>query len=63
MERVDICAPGDQECLCQGVDASNNCISQADCKPEDLRCQFAKAATEAFPLPPAPNPQLCGPPG
>ena len=61
MERVEICAPGDQECLCQGVDASNNCISQSGCKPEDLRCQFAKAATDAFPLPPPPNPALSGP--
>lgn len=61
MERVEICAPGDQECLCQGVDASNDCISQAGCKPDDLRCQFAREATAAFPLPPAPNPALCGP--
>lgn len=61
MELVEICDPADQECLCQGTDADGNCISQAGCKAEDLQCEFAKTATDAYPLPPAPNPDLCGP--
>ncbi|MDI1482500.1 multicopper oxidase domain-containing protein [Polyangium sp. y55x31] len=61
MELVEICPEGDTACLCQGTDAAGNCISQAGCKAEDLQCQFAKEATDAFPLPPAPNPALCGP--
>jgi L-ascorbate oxidase len=61
MELVEICPEGDTTCLCQGTDAQGNCISQAACQTDDLQCQFAKAATEAFPLPPAPNPALCGP--
>ena len=60
MELLEICAPGDQSCLCQGTDAGGKCISSADCKPTDKRCQFAKAATAAYPLPPAPDPMLCG---
>ena len=61
MERIEICEPADQACLCQGTDANGNCISQADCQSDDLQCQFAKTATDAYPLPPAPNPALCGP--
>lgn len=60
MELLEICAPGDQACLCQGTDANGACISQADCQAADKRCQFAKAATAAYPAPPAPNPMLCG---
>lgn len=61
MELLEICAKGDQNCLCQGVDGSGKCISQSDCKATDKRCQYAKTATAAYPLPPAPNPMLCGP--
>ena len=61
MELLEICAEGDMSCLCQGTDANGNCISQAGCKAEDKQCQFAKEAADAFPLPPAPNPGLCGP--
>lgn len=61
MELVEICDPSDQECLCMGTDANGACIPQGGCKPEDLQCQFAKTATDAYPLPPAPNPGLCGP--
>ncbi|MDC0683641.1 multicopper oxidase family protein [Sorangium atrum] len=61
MELVEICDPGDEECLCQGTDESGACISQAGCQPDDLACQFAKTATDAYPAPPPPNPELCGP--
>ena len=61
MELVEICPEGDTACLCMGTDGQGNCISQAGCKADDLHCQFAKAATDAYPLPPAPNPALCGP--
>ncbi len=61
MELTEICAAGDEACLCQGKDANGQCISQAGCKADDKRCQFAKAATDAAPLPPAPDPALCGP--
>lgn len=61
MELVEICPAGDTACLCQGTDGQGNCISQAGCQADDLQCQFAKTATDAFPLPPAPNPALCGP--
>ncbi|MCK6589402.1 MAG: multicopper oxidase domain-containing protein, partial [Polyangiaceae bacterium] len=61
MELVEICDPSDQECLCMGTDASGACVSQAGCLPEDKQCQFAKTATDAYPLPPPPNPALCGP--
>lgn len=60
MELLEICAPGDTACQCQGTDGSGKCISQADCKAEDKRCQFARSATASFPLPPPPNPMLCG---
>jgi L-ascorbate oxidase len=60
MELVEICPEGDQECLCLGTDANGQCIRQGDCLAEDKQCQFARAATEAYPLPPAPNPALCG---
>ena len=61
MELHEICLAGDEACRCQGKDMNGNCISQGDCKAEDKRCQYAKLATEAFPAPPKPNPQLCGP--
>lgn len=61
MELVEICDPNDQSCLCLGTDASGACISQAGCLPDDKQCQFAKTATDAYPLPPPPNPALCGP--
>ncbi|MFT3775800.1 MAG: multicopper oxidase domain-containing protein [Minicystis sp.] len=61
MERVEIRDPDDQACLCQGTDANGNCISQAGCQSDDLQCQFAKTAADAYPLPPPPNPALCGP--
>lgn len=61
MELVEICDPADQDCQCLGTDANGECISQGACLPEDLQCQFAKTATDAYPLPPAPNPALCGP--
>lgn len=61
MELVEICDPGDEACRCMGTDASGACISQAGCMPDDLQCQFAKTATDAYPLPPAPDPALCGP--
>lgn len=60
MELLEICAPGDTSCLCQGTDSGGKCISAADCKAGDKRCQFAKAATAAYPLPPLPDPMLCG---
>lgn len=59
MELVEICDPSDQDCLCLGADANGDCIPQGGCKPEDLQCQFAKTATDAYPLPPAPDPALC----
>jgi L-ascorbate oxidase len=61
MELVEICAPGDQTCLCQGTDANGNCIPQSGCKAEDKQCQYAETVTDAYPAPPAPNPALCGP--
>jgi hypothetical protein len=61
MELTEICAAGDEACLCQGKDMNGQCISQAGCKADDKRCQFAKAAAEAAPLPPPPDPALCGP--
>ena len=59
MELLEICAPGDTDCLCQAKDAMGNCVSQADCKAGDKRCLYAKSATASFPLPPPPNPMLC----
>ncbi len=61
MELVEICKPGDTDCLCLGTDDKGNCIPQSGCKADDKRCQFAAAASAAAPLPPAPNPALCGP--
>jgi L-ascorbate oxidase len=61
MELVEICDPADQECLCLGTDANGQCIPQGGCLVDDLQCQFAETATAAYPLPPAPNPDLCGP--
>lgn len=61
MELVELCAEGDAECLCQGTDADGACISQAGCQADDLACQFAAEATASYPLPPAPDPALCGP--
>jgi len=61
MERVEICDPDDADCLCLGTDEMGNCIPQGGCMPDDLQCQFARAATEAYPAPPAPDPGLCGP--
>jgi L-ascorbate oxidase len=61
MELTEICAAGDEACLCQGKDMNGQCISQAGCKADDKRCQFAKAAADAAPLPPPPDPALCGP--
>ncbi|AKT42598.1 multicopper oxidase family protein [Chondromyces crocatus] len=61
MELVEICAAGDRECLCLGTDENGACISQAGCLPEDTQCQFAEAATAAYPAPPLPDPTLCGP--
>jgi L-ascorbate oxidase len=61
MELVEICEPNDSQCLCLGTDENGQCISQAGCKPDDLACQFAKTATDAYPAPPPPNPELCGP--
>jgi L-ascorbate oxidase len=61
MELVEICDPSDKECLCMGMDQNGACLSQAGCLPEDRQCQFAKAATDAYPLPPALSPALCGP--
>lgn len=60
MELVEICDPADTDCLCLGTDPMGQCIPQGTCMPDDLRCQFAKSATDAYPLPPAPNPALCG---
>ncbi|WP_437682494.1 multicopper oxidase family protein [Sorangium sp. So ce131] len=60
MELVEICDPEDRECLCLGDDESGACIPQGGCLPEDLQCQFAKAATDAYPAPPAPDRELCG---
>lgn len=61
MELVEICDPADKECQCLGTDGQGQCIPQSGCKEDDLACQFAKEATDAYPLPPAPNPALCGP--
>ncbi|EYF00468.1 Blue copper oxidase CueO precursor [Chondromyces apiculatus DSM 436] len=61
MELVEICAPGDQACLCLGTDENGGCISQAGCMAGDAQCQFAEKATEAYPAPPPPDPALCGP--
>ena len=61
MELTELCAAGDEDCLCQGEDANGQCISQAGCKADDKRCQFAKKAADAAPLPPAPAPALGGP--
>jgi FtsP/CotA-like multicopper oxidase with cupredoxin domain len=60
MELQEICAPGDRDCLCLGSDGAGGCISQAGCKADDPRCEHARRATEAFPLPPPPDPKLCG---
>jgi len=61
MELLEICAPGDLSCLCQKIDGTGQCIKQSDCQASDKRCQYARAATAAFPLPPPPDPMLCGP--
>lgn len=61
MELVEICPAGDTACLCQGTDGQGNCISQAGCQADDLQCQFAQAATEAYPMPPLPLPPFCAP--
>lgn len=61
MELVEICPTGDTACLCQGMDMQGNCVSQADCQADDLQCQFAKAATDAYPAPPLPPPAFCAP--
>ena len=61
MELIEICAPDDTECQCLGTDENGACIPQSGCLEDDAQCQFAKTATDAYPLPPAPNPALCGP--
>lgn len=61
MELIEICSAGDTACLCQGTDGQGNCISQAGCQADDLQCQFAKAATDAYPMPPLPPPAFCAP--
>jgi len=61
MELVEICPAGDTACLCQGTDGQGNCISQAGCQTDDLQCQFANAATNAYPAPPLPPPAFCAP--
>ncbi|MFO0748239.1 MAG: multicopper oxidase domain-containing protein [Myxococcota bacterium] len=61
MELVEICAPDDLECQCQRFD-DGQCVSQAGCQADDLQCQFAAAATAAYPLPPPPMPELCDQP-
>jgi len=60
MELVEICDPADAECLCLGTDAMGQCIPAGGCLEDDLQCQFARAATDAYPAPPAPDPGLCG---
>ena len=60
MEIQEVCAEGDQDCLCQGTDEGGKCLSQADCKSDDLHCKFAKQVTEAFPALPLLDPALCG---
>lgn len=59
MELQEVCAPGDADCLCLGQDANGDCISNAGCQANDLKCQYAKDVTDAYPLPPPPNPALC----
>jgi FtsP/CotA-like multicopper oxidase with cupredoxin domain len=61
MELVEICPAGDTACMCQGTDGQGNCISQAACQTDDLQCQFAKAASDAYPAPPVPPPAFCAP--
>jgi len=60
MELVEICAAGDEDCLCLGKDSSGRCISQAGCASDDVQCQWAARATEAFPAAPPFDPILCG---
>ncbi len=62
MELVELCAEGDRECQCQRTDAMGQCVSQAGCQADDRQCQFAATATASYPLPPPPNPALCGGP-
>ena len=60
MELVEICAEGDEDCLCLDHDAAGECISMNGCMDDDLQCQFAALATESYPLPPPPTPEICG---
>lgn len=60
MELVELCDPDDADCLCMGTDMNGECIPQSGCLPDDRQCQFAAAATAAYPAPPEPDPLLCG---
>jgi hypothetical protein len=62
MELVEICEEGDEDCLCLGKDDAGACIPTSGCYEDDVQCKFAAVATEAFPAPPAPTPDLCGGP-
>jgi len=61
MELVEVCAEGDEACLCMGYDDDGTCLSQAGCADGDVQCQWAARVTEAFPAPALPDPALCSP--
>lgn len=50
MELVEICAPGDDGCLCLDT-ATEPCVGKGGCRPDDEPCLFAQRATLAFPAP------------
>lgn len=61
MEVIEICEPGDLDCLCVEDDGTSCTIPADGCLEEDKQCQFAKVATESYPAPPPPTPEICGP--
>ena len=62
MELVEVCAEGDDDCLCLDGGTWPDCTPASGCREDDLQCQFAAAATRAYPAPPAYDPEICGPP-
>jgi FtsP/CotA-like multicopper oxidase with cupredoxin domain len=63
MELVEVCEDGDADCLCLDDAPIGECTPMSGCLDDDLQCQFAAAATAAYPAPPPPDPAVCGDPG
>ncbi len=56
MELVEICAPGDLDCLCLENDGTKCTVPKSGCTEDDLQCQYAAQATTLFPAPAACTP-------